>query len=70
MNLFEAISLAPKILPLMPRIEKAIDTVQRLMADPDVKDALAVGAEVAKILDEQKSSTVAEKAQSLDIRRE
>jgi hypothetical protein len=42
-------TVAPKLLPLTPRIQKAIATVQRLEADPDVQDALAVAEEVAQI---------------------
>lgn len=61
------ISLAPKILPLAPRLEKAAATAQRYMADPaakamiatgqkiladpDVKDAIEVFKEVAQILE-------------------
>ena len=50
MNAAMVFEIMPKLLPLMSRIEKAIQTVQRLEADPDVKDALAVAEEVAAIL--------------------
>lgn len=56
MNFTDILALAPKILPLMPQIEKAIATAQRIMVDPDVKAALATAAQVSKIIDEQKKS--------------
>ena len=56
MNFTDILALAPKILPLMPQIEKAIATAQRIRADPDVKAALATAAQVFKIIEEQKKS--------------
>jgi hypothetical protein len=65
MNFGDLLSLAPKIIPLIPRIEKAIATAQRIMADPDVRDALAVAAEVGTLVEAQTkvSVPVAEKSQ-------
>jgi hypothetical protein len=67
MDIGDFFTLAPKLSPLAPRIEKAAATAQkymddpaikamiatmaRLMADPDIKDAIAVGKEVAQILE-------------------
>jgi hypothetical protein len=51
MNIGDILTLAPQIIPLMPRIQKAIATVQRLEADADVKDALALGNEIAQIIE-------------------
>jgi hypothetical protein len=64
MNFGEILALAPKILPLIPQIEKAIATAQKIMADPDVKAALATMAQVGAIIEaQQKIPTVAEKPQ-------
>ena len=52
MNIADIFTLAPKILPLVPQIEKAIATAQKIMADPDVKDALATAAELGKIIEQ------------------
>lgn len=49
MNVGDMFSVLPKLLPLMPRIEKALATVQRLEADPEVQDALAVAKDVAEV---------------------
>ena len=66
MNLWAILKLEPQIEPLVPRLEKAIETAQaymansevkaavhvaqRIMADPAVKDALAVAGELLAIL--------------------
>jgi hypothetical protein len=66
MNIFEMMKLEPEIEPLVPRLEKAVETAQaymanaevigavhvaqRIMADPAVKDALAVAGELLTIL--------------------
>ena len=66
MNLFALLKLEPEIEPLVPRLEKAIETAQaymanqevigavhvaqRIIADPAVKDALAVARELLAIL--------------------
>ena len=66
MNLFALLKLEPEIEPLVPRLEKAIETAQaymanvevigavhvaqRIIADPAVKDALAVAGELLAIL--------------------
>ena len=52
MNFGDAIILAPKLLPLLPQIEKAITTAQKIVADPDVKDALATFAQIGKIIEQ------------------
>lgn len=52
MTFGDILSLAPKIIPLVPRIEKAIATAQKIMADPDVKDALAIAAEIGQIVEQ------------------
>ena len=51
MNISDFFTLAPQILPLVPRLEKAIATIQRLEADPEVKDAIAVAKELTQIID-------------------
>jgi hypothetical protein len=43
-------ALVPKLLPLLPEIEKAVATAQRIIADPDVKAALATAAQVSTIV--------------------
>lgn len=53
MNIGDVFALMPKLLPLMPRIEKAIDTIKRLEGDPAVQDALALGKELAQIFSQQ-----------------
>jgi hypothetical protein len=52
MNIGDFFTLAPKLLPLMPRIEKAIATVQALEKNDAVQDALAVAKEVALIFEQ------------------
>lgn len=52
MNLSDIFTLAPKILPLVPDIEKAIQTAQKIMADPDVKAALATAAQLGQIIEQ------------------
>lgn len=51
MTLEELISLAPEIVPLLPRIEKAVSTIERIVSDPDVKDAIAVGQQLLAIVE-------------------
>ena len=50
MNLGFIFAVMPKLMPLMPRAQKAMETLQRLEADPDVKDAIAVAHEIATVL--------------------
>ena len=52
MNLSDIFTLAPKIIPLVPQIEQAIATAQKIMADPDVKAALNTAAELGKIIEQ------------------
>jgi hypothetical protein len=40
MNFTDLINLLPKIMPLLPRLTKAVNTIEKVTADPDVKDAL------------------------------
>lgn len=40
MNFTDLINLLPKIMPLLPRLTKAVTTIEKITADPDVKDAL------------------------------
>ena len=66
MNIFEMMRLEPEIEPLVPRLKAAVETAQaymanaevigavhvaqRVIADPAVKDALAVAGELLAIL--------------------
>lgn len=50
MNIFDILPFLPRIMPLMPRIDNALKTIQRLESDPAVKDAIAVMEELASIL--------------------
>jgi hypothetical protein len=52
MTVGDYFALAPKLLPLVPRIEAALTTIQRLEADPAVKDAIAVFKEVTQIIEQ------------------
>jgi hypothetical protein len=52
MNIQDFFAVAPKLLPLMPRIQKAIETLEALEKNAAVQDALAVGEEVARIFNE------------------
>jgi hypothetical protein len=45
------LKIAPKLIPLLPRIEAAVATGKRIMADPAVKDAVAVLEEVTEIIE-------------------
>lgn len=53
------IGLMFQLLPLAERIQKALATVQRLEADPDLKDAIAVFEEAAKIIAASQKQEVA-----------
>ena len=48
-------ALAPQILPLLPRLSKAVSTFERLQGDADVKDAIAVIEDVATIFQQYQS---------------
>ena len=50
MNIFDILPFLPRIMPLTPRIDNALKTIQRLESDPAVKDAIAVMEELASIL--------------------
>lgn len=50
MNFEELWTIAPKIIPLLPKLEKAAQTFQKLAADPDVKDAIQTIIDVAETL--------------------
>lgn len=52
LSLSDIITLAPKIIPLAGRIEKAAATAERLIADPDVQDMIAVTKELAQIIEQ------------------
>ena len=54
MNFGTLIPLLPKLLPLLPRIEKGVDTIKRIEADPDVQDLLNLAKELAEILEPPK----------------
>lgn len=57
MTVENLIAVAPKLLPLLPRLEKAVDTFERIVADPGVKDAIAVVEELAAILASSKQGS-------------
>ena len=50
MDIGQVFKLVGEIEPLMPRIERALATVKKLQADPDVIDALQLGEELLKIV--------------------
>lgn len=50
MNFEDLWTIAPKIIPLLPKLEKAAQTFQKLAADPDVKDAIQTIIDVAETL--------------------
>ena len=51
MNPLDFLKIAPEILPLLPRVEKAVDTIRRLENDPDLQDLLALVKEFSQILE-------------------
>lgn len=51
MDIAQLFELATKLGPLIPRLEKAVVTVQRLQADPDVLDAIAVAKEAIAVVE-------------------
>lgn len=55
MDFNDLLAILPKIMPLMPRLTKAVGTVERITADPDTKDALAALEELAAILRAQEA---------------
>lgn len=52
MNFGDALTLAPKLLPILPQIERAIQTALKIIADPDVKAALETAAQVGQIVEQ------------------
>lgn len=56
MNFNDLLALLPKIMPLMPRLTKAVTTVERITADPDAQDALAALEELVAILRAQEAA--------------
>ena len=54
MNFTDLINLLPKIMPLLPRLTKAVATIEKITADPDVKDALAALEQLGLLLQQQK----------------
>lgn len=51
MDMTQLFKLATGLAPLVPRLEKAVETVKRLQADADVADALAVCKEAIAIVE-------------------
>ena len=56
MNFNDLLAILPKIMPLMPRLTKAVGTVERITADPDTQDALAALEELVSILKAQEAT--------------
>ena len=52
MNPWELMPILPQIIPLLPRLEKAIDKIKQLEADPEVQDILALGKQLAQIFEQ------------------
>lgn len=51
MDLEAILKLLNKVGPYTPRITRAIQTVERVMKDPDVKDAIALMKELTPIVE-------------------
>ena len=49
------LALLPQLWPLLPDIEDAVATAERLQADQDLKKALATGEKVVAILQQNQS---------------
>ena len=54
---FKLWAAIPALLPLLPQIEKAIATAQRILNDPEVKEALETAAKVTAIVDQAEKSS-------------
>jgi hypothetical protein len=54
MNFTDLINLLPKIMPLLPRLTKAVNTIEKVTADPDVKDALLALEQLMALLQQPK----------------
>ena len=50
MNFLDLFQLLPQIMPLQPRLTKAVATIEKITADPDAKDALAALEQLLTIL--------------------
>ena len=50
MNFLDLFQLLPQIMPLVPRLTKAIALVEKVTADPEAKDALAALDQLLAIL--------------------
>jgi hypothetical protein len=57
MNFSDFLTLAPKLAPLMPRLIKAVQTLEAMSKSPDVKDAIAVIEEASVIVQAQFKGT-------------
>ena len=55
MDFNDLLAILPKIMPLVPRLTKAVGTVERITADPDTQDALAALEELVGILRAQEA---------------
>lgn len=51
MDMPQLFKLATSLAPLVPRLEKAVETVQKLQGDPEVQDAIAVIKEAIAVVE-------------------
>lgn len=49
----DLLAVLPQLVPLLPRLIKAVQTVEKLSIDPDVKDAIAAVEQLAAIFQTQ-----------------
>lgn len=56
MNLEDFFRIAPQLLPLVPELIKALATIEKLMDDPDIKEAIQTLEKVATIFNQKEQS--------------
>lgn len=56
MTFEQLMAIAPKLIPMLPQIEQAIATAQKIMNDSDVKAALQTAQQVAAIIEESQTT--------------
>ena len=49
-------TLGPKVLPLLPRLQKAFATYERLDNDPDVKEAIQTFEDLIALVNESQKA--------------
>lgn len=57
MTFEDMMAAAPQLVPLLPRLQKAFATFERVKSDPDVQDAIDVFREADSIIEKSKAKS-------------